>query len=163
MNRLLMRPSKRSEKISVVVPKEIPRVVVDTNVFVSGLITSTHSPPVKVLDAFKKKKAIHLVSDPIVEEYLRVLDYPRIRKFKKITDEFIRDIAAYLVHWTERVEIVSQIQQSPDPDDDMFLEAAVDGKATFLVTGDKADLLHLDEIHGVAIISAAEAVRRLQL
>ncbi len=143
--------------------KKIPRVVIDTNVFVSGLISSAVSPPVRILGAIKNKKAIHLVSDPIIDEYLRVLDYPRIRKFKKITDEFIRDIAAYLVHWTERVEVVSQIRQSPDPDDDKFLEAGVDGEATFLVTGDKADLLHLGEIQGVAIISAAEAVRRLHL
>ncbi len=158
-----MRLSKRSEKISVVVSKKIPTVVIDTNVFVSGLISSAHSPPVKILDAVKNKNAIHLVSDPIVDEYLRVLNYPRIRKFKKITDEFIRDIAAYLVHWTERVEIVSQIRQSPDPDDNMFLEAAVDGEATFVVTGDKTDLLHLGEIQGIAIVSAAEAVRRLHL
>ena len=65
----------------------------------------------------------------MVEEYLRVLDYPRIRKFKKITDASLADIAAYLVHQTERVELASNIRLSPDPDDDVFLETAVDGEA----------------------------------
>ena len=163
LNRQLMGLSKRLEEISVAVPKKIPRVVIDTNIFVSGLISSAQSPPVKILNAVKDKKIIHIVSDPIVEEYLRVLDYPRIRKFNKITDEFVRDIAAYLIHWTERVEVVSHIKKSQDPDDDIFLETAVDGTAALLITGDKADLLHFGEIQGIPVVSAAEAVQRLKL
>jgi len=139
-----------------------PRLVIDTNVFVSGLISGTGSPA-QILRAIQHKKIIHLVSDPIVEEYLRVLDYPRIRKFKKITNEFIADIAAYLVHRTERVEIVSKIKLSPDPDDNIFLATAVDGRAALVVTNDKADLLSLRVVEGIPIVSAREAVIRLGL
>ncbi len=139
-----------------------PRLVIDTNVFVSGLISGS-GPPAKILRAIQRKKAIHLVSDPIMEEYLRVLEYPRIRKFKKITDAFIADIAAYLVYQTERVELVSDIKLSPDPDDDVFLETTVDGSATMLVTGDKTDLLSLRVVEGTPIVSAREAVVRLGL
>jgi putative PIN family toxin of toxin-antitoxin system len=138
-----------------------PRLVIDTNVFVSGLI-SGEGPPARVLRAVQAKRAIHLVSDPIVEEYLRVLDYPRIRKFRKITDAFVADIAAYLVYQTERVELRSRIRMSPDPDDDVFLNTAVDGRATLLVTGDKADLLALQRIDGIPIVSAREALSRLE-
>ncbi len=140
-----------------------PRIVIDTNVFISGLISSHNSPPVKILNAIKSKKIIHLVSDPIVEEYLRVLNYPRIRKFKKINDEFVRDIAAYLIHWTERVEVLSSIKKSKDPDDNIFLETTVDGAATMLVTGDKADLLHFSKIENIPILSASEAVKILKI
>jgi hypothetical protein len=139
-----------------------PRLVIDTNVFVSGLISGAGSPA-RVLRAIRDRKVIHLVSDPIMEEYLRVLEYPRIRKFKKVTDAFIADIAAYLLHHTERVELLSSIKLSPDPDDDVFLETAVDGRATQLVTGDKADLLSLREIEGIPIVSASEVVIRLGL
>jgi putative PIN family toxin of toxin-antitoxin system len=139
-----------------------PRLVIDTNVFVSGLI-SDDGPPAQILRAIQKKKVIHLVSDSIVEEYLRVLEYPRIRRFKKITDAFVADIAAYLVYQTERVELVSTIRRSRDPDDDVFLETAVDGRATLLVTGDKADLLVLEAVGGIPIVSASEAVVRLRL
>jgi len=137
-------------------------LVIDTNVFVSGLISGTGSPA-KILRAIQNKKVIHLVSDPIMEEYLRVLEYPRIRRFKKITDAFVADIAAYLIYQTERVELVSKIKLSRDPADDVFLETAVDGSANLLVTGDKTDLLSLREIEGIPIISAFEAVVHLGL
>jgi putative PIN family toxin of toxin-antitoxin system len=139
-----------------------PRLAIDTNVFVSGLISITGSPA-RILRALQSKKVIHLVSDPIVEEYLRVLDYPRIRRFKGITDEFIASIAAYLVYQTERVELVSNLKLSPDPEDDVFLETAVDGEASLLVTNDKADLLSLKSVKGIPIVSAGEAVKRLRL
>jgi putative PIN family toxin of toxin-antitoxin system len=138
-----------------------PRLVIDTNVFVSGLISGEGSPA-RILRAVRDKRAIHLVSDPIVEEYLRVLDYPRIRKFSKITDAFVADIAAYLVYQTERIELRSKIRMSPDPDDDVFLNTAVDGKAALLVTGDKTDLLALRSIGGIPILSASEALERIE-
>lgn len=141
---------------------EAPRLVIDTNIFVSGLISGA-GPPARILRAIQNRRVVHLVSDPIVEEYLRVLGYPRIRKFKKVTDAFIADIAAYLVHQTERVELVSTIRLSPDPDDDVFLETAVDGEATMLVTGDKTDLLSMGAIQSIPIVSASAAVAGLKL
>ena len=140
----------------------LPRLVLDTNIFVSSLISARGSPA-QILTAIRERRIIHLVSDPIVDEYLRVLEYPRIRRFKKITDAFIADIAAYLVYQTERVELASMIRLSPDPDDDVFLETAVDGKASLLVTGDKAGLLSLGEVQGIPIISASEAVAQLRI
>ena len=138
----------------------LPRLVIDTNVFVSGLI-SAEGPPALILRAVRDKRAVHLVSDPIVEEYLRVLDYPRIRKFSKITDSFVADIAAYLVYQTERVELRSRIKMSVDPDDDVFLNPAVDGRATLLVTGDKTDLLALRKVDSIPIVSSREAMEQL--
>lgn len=138
------------------------RLVLDTNIFVSGLISGLGAPA-RLLRAIRERKAIHLVSDPIVEEYLRVLTYPRIRKFRKITDEFVAEIAAYLVYQTERIELVSSIALSRDPDDNVFLQTAVDGRATLLVTGDKTDLLSLGAVAGIPIVSAREAVVRLGL
>lgn len=139
-----------------------PRLVIDTNVFVSGLISLAGSPA-QILKAVQQRRVVHLVSDPIVEEYLRVLNYPQIRKFKKITAQFVADIAAYLVYQTERVELTSRIRLSPDPDDDVFLETAVDGRADLLVTNDKADLLSLQTVERIPIVSAKEAALRLGL
>jgi len=64
-------------------------------------LISGASSPAKTLRAIQDKRIIHLVSDLIMEEYLRVLEYPRIRKFEKITDAFVADIAAYLIYQTE--------------------------------------------------------------
>jgi uncharacterized protein len=146
----------------VVADPALPRLVLDTNIFVSGLISST-GPPAQILTAIREKRIIHLVSDPVVEEYLRVLEYPRIRRFKKITDAFIANVAAYLVYEAERIELSSDIRLSRDPDDDVFLQTAVDGRATLLVTGDKADLLSLGEVRRIPIVSASYAVARLQV
>lgn len=138
-----------------------PRLVIDTNVFVSGLISGAGSPA-RILRAVRDKRAVHLISDPIVEEYLRVLDYPRIRRFNNITDAFVADIAAYLVYQTERVELQSRITMSPDADDDVFLNTVVDGRATLLISGDKTDLLALRAVQSIPIVSAREASLRLE-
>ncbi len=138
------------------------RLVVDTNIIVSGLIT-TDTPPAKILDAVKNKKVVLLVSDEVVVEYLRVLNYPRIRKYKKITDEVMINLAALFVEVTERVEVLSIVKKSKDIDDDKFLSLAIDGKAHFLVTGDKADLLSLKKIDHIPIITAREAVEKLKI
>jgi putative PIN family toxin of toxin-antitoxin system len=139
-----------------------PRLVIDTNVFVSGLISSSGAPA-KILGAIRQSHAIHVVSDPIIQEYLQVLDYPRIRKFEKISDEFIASIAAYLIYQTHRVELTSRIRRSRDPDDDVFLQTAVDGKASLLISGDKTDLLSLKAIENIPIVTAREAMVRLGL
>jgi len=141
---------------------DLPRLVIDTNVFVSGLISATGAPT-RILNAIRLNRAIHVVSDPIVEEYLRVLDYPRIRKFEKISDEFIATIAAYLIYQTQRVELISPVKVSRDPDDDVFLQTSIDGSATLLVTGDKTDLLSLRVIEDIPIVTAREAIIRLEL
>lgn len=140
-----------------------PRLVIDTNVFVSGLISASGAPA-KILRAIRQNRAIHVVSDPIVEEYLRVLDYPRIRKFEKLSDEFIATIAAYLIYQTHRVELTSSnVRMSRDPDDDVFLQTAVDGQASLLISGDKTDLLSLTAIEDIPIVTAREAIVRLGL
>jgi putative PIN family toxin of toxin-antitoxin system len=129
---------------------------------VSGLL-SAGTPPAQILDAVQSKKVILLVSDEVVVEYLRVLDYPHIRKYKKITDEVIRDLTWLFIEETVRIEVLSKITKSKDRDDDKFLSLAVDGKADFLITGDKADLLSLKEIERIPIITARHAVEMLKL
>ncbi len=138
------------------------RLVVDTNIIVSGLMT-TATPPAQILDAVQSKKAVLLVSDEVVVEYLRVLECPHIRKYKKITDEVIRDLTSLFVEETERIEVLSTIKKSKDPDDDKFLSLAFAGKADFLITGDKADLLSLKEIEHIPIITARQAIEKLKL
>jgi len=144
------------------VPRErlAPRLVIDTNVFVIGLI-SPAGWPARILQHIYQNKAIHLVSDPIIAEYLRVLNYPRIRKFKNVTDASMAQIAAYLVYETERIELLSTLGLSADPDDEVFLSTGVDGRATLIVTGDKAHVLSLGEVNGIPIVSARDAAERL--
>ena len=75
---------------------------------------------------------------------------------------FVADIAAYLVYQPERVELRSRIRMSPDPDDDVFLNTAVDGQAMLLASGDKTDLLALRRVEGIPIVSARAAMERME-
>jgi len=61
----------------------------------------------------------------------------------------------------ETIEVTQSIRGSRDPRDDKFLEAAINGRADILVTGD-GDLLELHPFRGVAILSPADyLVRKL--
>jgi uncharacterized protein len=60
----------------------------------------------------------------------------------------------------ELVEVVEGIRKSRDPNDDKFLEAAVNGHADVLVTGDQ-DLLQLHPFRGVAILKSADYLQRI--
>ncbi len=138
------------------------RLVVDTNIIVSGLLTKS-TPPALILNAVQTKKIILLVSDDVIVEYLRVLEYPHIRKYKKITDETIRDLAALFIEESERIEVLKKVKKSRDPDDDKFLSLAIEGQADYIIIGDKADLLSLKSIEAIPIITARDAVEKLHL
>jgi predicted nucleic acid-binding protein len=59
----------------------------------------------------------------------------------------------------ELVTITEQIVACRDPDDDKFLELAVNGRAELIVSGDN-DLLSMESFRGIPIISPAGFVRR---
>lgn len=142
--------------------KSKARLVLDTNVFISGII-SGKNPPGILFRGFQKKKYVLLVSDPITDEYLRILSYPKIRKYPAVSEAFIAHVCALLIKEAEHIETHTKISASPDSDDNKFLELAVDGGATMVVSGDKADLLSLKEINEIPIVTAAVAVAKLGL
>ncbi len=82
------------------------------------------------------------------------MNYPKIRRYPHITEDLLRSVAALLVFHAERIEITPFSTESPDPDDNVFLDLAKQGKADALVTGDKSDLLALGTADGIPIITA---------
>jgi putative PIN family toxin of toxin-antitoxin system len=133
------------------------RIVLDTNVWVSALLSSKGAPAT-ILRAARAGMVRLLASDYTADELLRVLNYPKIRRYPHVTDDLVRGVAALLVNEVERVEIDVRSTLSPDPDDNMFLDVALSGKATALVTGDKSHLLSLREIEGIPILKARDFV-----
>jgi putative PIN family toxin of toxin-antitoxin system len=144
------------------VAEQKPRLVLDTNIIISAVI-SVEGAPAQLLRACLKNHVILLVSDFILAEYFEVLKYPKIQKYKKLDDSGLQGLSSFFLTQAERVEVFSVIKKSKDPDDDKFLSLAVEGKADFLITGDKTDLLSLKEIHQIPIISARQAVDKLKL
>jgi putative PIN family toxin of toxin-antitoxin system len=64
-----------------------------------------------------------------------------------------------LLDKAELAEVTTQVQKSRDPDDDKFLELAIEVEAACIVSGDK-DLLVLESIRGIPILTADEFLRR---
>ena len=95
-----------------------------------------------------------------MEEYLRVLAYPKFR----LTGQDIRglveeEVLPYVV--TVRVRLRLSVVRR-DPEDNKFLECAVAGRAEYLVTGDQ-DLRELGSYRGVTILTVGEFLERTGL
>ena len=136
------------------------RAVLDTNVFVSGLINPKGSPAA-VLNLLRAKRFVLVSSPAINEEILEVLNRPYIRDQYGLADR-IFDVAFLLWEVADLVIDPPDVRVCTDPDDDKFLAAAVEGEANYLVTGDVGDLLHLHKYKDVAIVSPREFLSALK-
>ena len=132
------------------------RIVVDTNVLISGLFGITDSPSSQILKAFRKQKIILVTSPAILEEVGNVINRERIVKRTKMT---ITQRADFMDKLIERSRITADTQLSllvgRDLKDDKFLACAVEADADYLVTGDE-DLLVLKEYEEIKIVTPRE-------
>lgn len=128
------------------------RVVVDTNVIVSGLFGIKNSPSGKILQAIRTQKIILVTSPVILEEVGEVISRPRIVKLTKMSVEERKDFIDELI---ERSDVTAGKQLSHilgrDERDDKFLACAYEAKADYIVTGDN-DLLVLKQYEGIKVV-----------
>ena len=118
------------------------KVVLDTNVMVSALL-KRDSIPARILTAVWDGQLQLLSSAPLLEELLRVLGYPKIRKRLLAAsidiDQFLELLPFFV---TEVVPDDGFAPMPRDPADRMVLATLIAGSADWLVTGDE-DLLAL--------------------
>ena len=126
-----------------------PRAVLDTNVIVSGL--GWRGAPAAILDAVSDGRLVLVTSAPLLAELRRVLEYPRLAKVIRGGAQLADLVAAsgVLVAPSRVLTVVS------DDDDNRVLEAAIEGSADYIVSGD-TDLLDLGSFQGIQIITPAE-------
>jgi uncharacterized protein len=124
-------------------------VVIDTSVWISGVFYRGN--PFRVLQAWRDEKFdVVYTSETLVETARRLHD--KAIQFG-VNPSVINE-------WIEFIRVFAQMVQptgagqgvSRDPKDDKFLDAAVSGKAAYLVSSDK-DLQVLGEYEGVKIVS----------
>ena len=124
------------------------RFVFDTNVLVSASLLP-NSKPRKALDlAFNQGKL--LLSLAALAELCEVLSRKRFRRY--ISEEDIRIFIAVLTREAEWVDVDVRITACRDPKDDKFLELAVSGRATCIISGD-SDLLVLSPFQEIPIVT----------
>ena len=130
------------------------RIVLDTNVFISGIFFT--GPPYQILKAWCDGKVQLLVSPSILDEYQRI-GVELALQFRDV------DLRPFWDLLTIQAEIVltSTLPQviHDDPSDDKFLEAAVAGNASYIISGDK-HLLKLSEFQGIQVLKPKDFVQR---
>ena len=123
-----------------------PRVVVDTNVFVSAILFPGEIN--RLVDLWQKGEFVFLISREVLAEYLKVLSYP---KFALTRAEIRQIIEKKLIPYVQIVEVKTEIEViEKDLSDNKFLGLALDGKAQYLVSGDQ-HLLAVGEFHNIKI------------
>jgi len=130
----------------------IIRAVYDTNVLVSAL--NGQGPPFLAIQAVYKEKVRLITSPEILFEFEEVLTRPKF----PYTREHIKDILALTINISEVVHPKATVNiVKDDPDDNKIIEAAMAGKADYIVTGDK-HLLALKRVKGIEIVSPREFI-----
>lgn len=131
------------------------RVLLDTNVLISGLLSATSIPARVVEHAITNGQL--LASAATLRELMTKLFSPKFDRY--VSRERRNALLLRLAALIEIVEIVQEVRASRDPNDDKFLEAALNGRADVVVSGDK-DLLTLNPFRGIEILTPAAYVAR---
>ena len=128
------------------------RAVLDCNVVVSAIL-SPKGIPAKILTALEAEQFQLLLSEPILEEIGRVLHYGKIAKRHRLSEEklltFLEDLAHLAILTLGKLKLVVI---KDDPQDDRYLECAIEGDAEYVVSGDQ-HLLNLKEYKGIQILT----------
>jgi len=130
------------------------RIVVDTNILISSSFWYGASDI--ILGKVENKEIKLFLSEEIIKEFIRVLGYEEIQnKIKRKNLEMKRSVEK-IVSISTMVEPKQSFQViEDDPDDDKFLEVAVEGNVDYIISQDK-HLLRLKEFRGIKIITPEE-------
>lgn len=133
------------------------KIIIDTNLWVSWLISDKY---IKLDNIFLADKVELLYSKELIEEYIEVIHRPKIQKyFKKSLIEIEDIITGILSIYACEIEIKTEIDICRDKKDNFLLSLAIDGKADYLITGDK-DLLELKNIQKTKIVTIKDFINK---
>lgn len=132
-----------------------PRVVIDTNVWISGLIFG--GVPGKILKLFINGEIIVVTSEENLSELRRKVNqkFPLFSPQLSIAESLIKEQAIVVKFGVYQVSI------SRDIDDNKFIETALTGGADYIVSGDK-DLLVIKDYKNVEILKPAKLLELLK-
>jgi putative PIN family toxin of toxin-antitoxin system len=130
------------------------RIVLDTTVLISALVSSSGTPA-QILARCLAGELELLISPDSIIELSRVLPYSPIRKRLKYTDEQVEAFVAFLEEVAVTLTPPTEIRAVPDDaDDDKFVSLALAGEAQYIISGDD-HLLRIGQYQGVTILKPA--------
>ena len=113
------------------------KVVLDANIFVSAIIVPKGNSA-QIFELTKRDEIKLSISQPILEEVRRVLFYPHIQKrhksIPKTVEKKLQKMIQFALFLKPKIKITAV---KDDPDDNKYLECAVEGEADYIVSGDK--------------------------
>jgi putative PIN family toxin of toxin-antitoxin system len=127
-----------------------PRVVIDTNIFIPGVVGASATPPkltasAGLLRAWRAGFCSVIVSEALHDEYMEVLQRPAFGVGKRRAMRLRARISDRAIN----VKLpVNRPLLTVDPDDDMVLKTAIAGKAELLVTDNASDFAEIAALRG---------------
>ena len=133
------------------------RVILDTNVFISGIFWEGNFCS-QILDQWKNKNFELISSIEILDELTKTL-----RNFKiQMPEAMIEEWRNLIIENSVIVEPIIKLKViENDPDDNKFLEAGITGKVVMIISQDK-HLLNLKEYQGIKIVNPEKAINLLK-
>jgi hypothetical protein len=126
------------------------RIIIDTNLWVSFLLTKQFS----FLDDLLENGKIQLIfSQELLDEFMEVINRPKLRRY--FSDDNLELILETIEQYADFINVNSNISVCRDPKDNFLLSLAKDGLADYLITGDQ-DLLVIKRFEKTEIITIAE-------
>jgi hypothetical protein len=131
------------------------KIILDTNVLVSGLI-STGFPPMVLNEALFNENIVPCFSNSIFQEYQEVLARPKFSRFPDfIENSFI--VLAQLRNKGVFFDPTQSVNLLKDKSDNKFLELAFESKAKFIITGNTLDFT-LSDFDQTQIVSPKDFI-----
>ena len=131
------------------------RIVVDTNVVISGIFFGGN--PRKIIESIVDDAIDSFATTEIIDEYMEIIE----SMIKRKRGSFDQRAFSPLFSSLNIINSETEIEMCRDPDDDKFIECAVDAKALYIVSGDK-DLTDLGQHAGIPILKYSELLTKLQ-
>ena len=130
------------------------RIVIDTNVLISGIIFG--GKPSKIIELLFGKKISVFASPEMVDEYKIIYGELGERYAKRTHNELNEIINSMII-----LPSHSHIEACRDPDDNKFIECAIDNRCIYIVSGDK-DLLILEQYEDIGILTVSEFLEQYE-
>jgi putative PIN family toxin of toxin-antitoxin system len=126
------------------------RLVIDTNLWISFLITKDY---IKLDRILSDKTVTLLYSQQLIDEFIEVAQRPKFKIY--FSSEDLQELLLEMNQRSHFIEVSSVVNICADPKDNFLLALAKDGKATHLLTGDK-DLRVLNKFGKTKILTLTE-------
>lgn len=133
---------------------KMQKIILDTNVLISALISSNSFPGLIINDLVLEKKVQVCISGEIIKEYFEVIKRPKFSSYKMflVNADLVIN---YLIEIATNFSPNRKIHLIKDDSDNKFLELAIESKADFLITGNTNDF-KIDAIEKTRIVTPAK-------